>query len=570
MYTRNPTVGMRAHGAVPDAGDEVRASLLASALLRPEQAQKTPACSAACVTGADVRGWIGIVAQRRKLGLSDDEAYARAWNKIAAVNPFPATLGRICPHPCERRCNRGGKDGAVAINALERFLGDWGLRKDLRLPTLDEGRKPESIGVIGAGPAGLSFAYQMARRGYRVTVYEKQQKSGGMLHYGIPEYRLPEDVLEKEVGRILDVGVDLEVGIAVGHEVSMRDLHERHAALFLGIGSARGLRLGIPGEEGAGAWTGVEYLGALNRGESVTLGGDVVVVGGGNTAMDAARSARRTGARVTVLYRRTTDEMPAIASAVEAALAEGVAIEYLASPVRIERSDGVVKGVVAQRMRLGEADCSGRRECVPLAGREFSLPADSVIAAVSQSADWSGLDGMERDASDVSGNDPILLGGDVLGPGVAGIAIAQGRRAAEVLHAKLRGFSGPLQDTGAGAASPVVKADFYASKARVTPLTRPVQARLADPDAEVEQTISEHQFASEAERCFSCGLCFGCEHCFMYCNPGAFTRYEQVWPGAYFTLNLDRCEACRKCVEVCPCGFLSVGPDRSSAEDPPA
>jgi NADPH-dependent glutamate synthase beta subunit-like oxidoreductase len=542
METRHPAAGMRAHGEVTGAGDAARGSL-ASVLLRPIQSQKTPACSAGCVTGADVRGWIGIVAQRRKLGLSDGEAYARAWNNIASVNPFPATLGRICPHPCERRCNRERKDGAVAINALERFLGDWGLRNDLRLPTLDEGHKPESIGVIGAGPAGLSFAYQMARRGYRVTVYEKQQKSGGMLHYGVPEYRLPEEVLEREVRRILDVGIDLEVGIAVGRDVSMHDLRERHAALFLGIGAARGLRLGIPGEEGTGAWTGVEYLGALNRGESVTLGGDVVVVGGGNTAMDAARSARRTGARVTVLYRRTSAEMPAIASAIEAALAEGVAIEYLASPIRIDRSDGVVKGVVAQRMRLGEAHRSGRRECIPLAGTEFSLPADSVIAAVSQAPDWRGLDGAERDAGDVSGNEPNLLGGDVLGPGVAGIAIAQGRRAAELLHAKLRGFSGPLQDR-TGAASPVVKADFYASKERVTPLTRPVQARLADPDAEVEQTISEHQFASEAERCFSCGLCFGCEHCFMYCNPGAFTRFEPVWPGAYFALSLDRCEAC--------------------------
>ena len=236
-------------------------------LARPKQSEQLPPCGAGCATGADIRGWISVIAQRRKLGLWDAEAFSRAWRMVTDVNPFPATLGRICPHPCEAGCNRAGKDGAVAINALERFLGDWGLRQGLRLQQLEEDEKPESIGVIGAGPAGLSFAYQMARRGYRVTVYEKNAKPGGMLQYGIPEYRLPEDILAAEVGRIVALGVKLKLGTGIGREVSVPELRARHDILFLGIGALRARMLGIPGEDGGGVWTGTEYLASVNRGE---------------------------------------------------------------------------------------------------------------------------------------------------------------------------------------------------------------------------------------------------------------------------------------------------------------
>jgi formate dehydrogenase major subunit len=490
------------------------------------------------------------------------------------VNPFPATLGRICPHPCESGCNRSSKDGAVAINALERFLGDWGLEQRLGLPTVGDGRQPESIGVVGAGPAGLSFAYQMARRGYRVTVYEKQEKPGGMLCYGIPKFRLPEDVLDAEIRRVLALGVDLKLRTAIGRDVTLTELRERHAALFLGIGAGRGRRLDIPGEEGAGVWTGTRFLGALNRGEAVALGKAVVVVGGGNTAIDAARCARRTGAHVTLLYRRTSAEMPAIRSEVEAAAAEGVDIRYLAAPVRIERNAGVVQALIAQRTQLAEPDGSGRRRCVPLAASEFELRVDSVIAAVSQETDWSDFDDLGLDRA--PGRSPrraplaagVWAGGDALVPGIAGLAIAQGRQAAEAVHARLRGLVYPAPGAPGSAPSPAaVKADFYMPKERASAPSLNVDERLARPHAEVDQTLGEEAFLEEVTRCFSCGLCFGCEHCFTYCNAGGFTRLEQVQPGAYFALNLDRCEACRKCIEVCPCGFLSAT-SGSHADDP--
>ena len=563
-----PTIGDSGH---PVAGGRAQgsrqASALAEVLLLPAQMAKTPPCCMGCPTGADVRGWISVIAQRRRLGLTDSEALRRAWRMVTAVNPFPATLGRICPHPCESDCNRAGKDGAVAIRALERFIGDWGLEHHLALPTLEEGRQPESIGVIGAGPAGLSFAYQMARRGYPVTVYEKQEKPGGMLYYGIPKFRLSKDVLEAEVRRLLDLGIELRLTTAIAGKDALGELQERHAALFLGIGAACSLPLNIPGDEGAGLLTGTHYLSALNCGERVPLGQQVVVVGGGNTAIDAARCARRTGARVTIIYRRTSADMPAIRSEVEAAVAEGVDIEYLVAPARIRRSGGIVRALIAQPMRFADVDASGRRRCVPIPGSEFELPANSVIAAVSRVADWSNFESLDLHApSGLSqGAQPLgnglWVGGDAVASGIAGLAIAHGRQAAEAVHAHLRGLPSPapaVHETVASAAT--VKADYYAAKERTSVPAQSVDARLAQPEAEVEQTLDSEAFFEELTRCFSCGLCFGCELCFAYCNVGGFARLAQVQPGAYFSLSLDRCEGCRKCIEICPCGFLSAIP----------
>ncbi len=541
-------------------------SALAAARIDPVRDEKLAPCCAGCASGTDVRGWIAIVAQRRKLGLTEEEAYGRAWAHVTAVNPFPATMGRICPHPCEAGCNRAGKDGAVAINAMERFLGDWGLARGLALPRLDEpGVVPESVGVVGAGPAGLSFAYQMARRGYRVTVYERASTPGGALYHGIPEYRLPAAVLEAEVGRILDLGVELRLDTAVGRDVPLAALRDRHDVLFLGIGAGRGLTLGVPGEEGTGTWTGTDYLARVNRGMDVALGDRVIVVGGGNTAVDAARVARRTGADVTLLYRRTREEMPAIDAEVEDALAEGVRIEYLAAPVEILRRDGLVRAVVVRRMALGEPDASGRRRPVPVDGSDHEIPATAVIAAVSQRPDWDGLDeaapatAWVEDARDGRIGDGLWTGGDTRGLGIAGMAIGQGRQAAEAVHARLRGPAPPRLAPREPVTQAGVRPEFYPPRERVEPPRRPPETWRTEPAAELEGTISEEAFLAEAERCFSCGQCYGCEQCFMYCSAGGFTRLKEVSPGAYFALSLDRCQACGKCTDLCPCGFLTAG-----------
>lgn len=539
-------------------------SPFAAAKITPRQQPKRSPCCDSCATGADVRAWISVVAQRRKLGLSDEEAFSRAWALIVDANPFPASLGRICPHPCEANCNRADKDGGIAVNAMERFLGDWALARRLTLPRIDgSGVGRQSIGVIGAGPAGLSFAYQLARRGYPVTVYEKESNAGGMLQHGIPPFRLPRHVIDAEVQRILDLGVELRVNAAAGRDISWPELKRRHDVLFLGIGAGRGLRLGLAGEEGPDVWTGIDYLARVNRGEHVEVGLHVVVVGGGNTAVDVARTARRAGARATMLYRRSRIEMPAAAGEIEDAIAEGVHIELLAAPVRIERDDGRIRAVVVQRMALGEPDSSGRRSPVPIQGDVFELPADTVIAAVSQAPDWEGLDGLPRNAdairlrADGELADGVWTGGDVVSVGIAGAAIRQGRSAAEALHARLSGGRVPVASTQPLVMSSAVKRDYYADGARAARTHQPAAVLLTQPELEVEETISEAQFLHEAERCLSCGSCFGCEQCFTYCNARGFLRLTEVRPGAYYALDLSVCESCGKCIEVCPCGFLS-------------
>ena len=534
---------------------------------RPQQVEKTAPCQVGCANCGDIRGWIGMVAQRRKSGMTREESYAAAWRIITDVNPFPATLGRICPHPCENHCNRSELDEPLAINAMERFLGDFGIEAGLPLPRNRKRKCVEWVGVVGAGPSGLSFAYQMARRGYRVTVYDARETAGGMLRYGVPDYRLPQDVLDAEIQKILDLGVELQLDTRVGTDISLAKLRQRHSSLYLGIGAQRGRGLDIPGADGPSVWSGTDYLARINEGESVDTGRHVVVVGGGNSAVDAARCARRNGAEVTILYRRTRDEMPAIEQEVDDALEEGIELVLLAAPVRVLRqADGRLTAIQAQRMQLGEPDASGRRRPVPIEGSEFELHADTLIAAISQVPVLDGLEALDHEGdwlvADTAGSlgENILVGGDALGLGIAGEAIVQGRRAAEQLH-------GRIQKLDSGVERDPHVPDISAEKLRFatkpqcgaahTPIL-PGEKRVAVGMQEAAATIDEDRFLSEVERCFSCGSCFGCEACYMYCTAGCFTRLEEAGPGMYFSLNLDQCEECGKCIEVCPCGFLEV------------
>lgn len=533
---------------------------------QPEE--KLAPCRANCPSGIDIRGWISIIAQREKTGLGRDEAIRNAWLQLVAFNPLPAVLGRICPHPCEDECNRKSRENAVSVHAMERFIGDWALAHRLPLPVLESSLQAESIGVIGSGPAGLSFAYQMARRGYPVTIYEQHQEPGGMLYYGIPQYRLPKIVLRGEIDRIRDLGVTICLGTRVGVDIPVAELHRRHRAVFLSIGANRPLQLQIPGENGPDVLTGIDFMHTFNEGRRVNLGIQTVVVGGGNTAIDVARAARRLGTAVTLLYRRTRREMTAIASEVEEALIEGVDIRFLSTPTEVLREEGRVVAVRVQRMALREPDVPGKRPSVdPIPGETYDLPANTLIVAISQTPDWSVLGGPKPQhgqwVGDENGRiaDNLWSGGDVLELSNVTCAVGQGRRAAEALHAQLRGFSPPIPDRRDPVRSHAMHLDYYPTQVPAETVSRPTNEWLANPTLEIHGGLTLDQFLQETSRCLSCGSCFGCQHCWMFCNARAYTAVTVPGPGAYYTFDQAACEGCGQCMEICPTGYLSAKKD---------
>jgi NADPH-dependent glutamate synthase beta subunit-like oxidoreductase/Pyruvate/2-oxoacid:ferredoxin oxidoreductase delta subunit len=546
--------------------------------LRPQGVVKLPPCTGQCPSDNDIRGWLTLIAHREKYGLSLEEARDRAWHMAVATNPFPAVMGRVCPHPCEASCNRAHKDGAVAINSVERSIGDWGIERGLKLTTLDGDAPEEKIAVIGAGPSGLSCACHLARHGYRVTVFDAFEKPGGMLRYGIPPYRLPREVLDAEIQRILDLGVELRSNTPVGDSVTLDEIRREYDAVYVGIGAHRGMTMGIPGEDGPGVYTGTDFLNRVNSGRGADIGRHVVVVGGGDTAIDAARVSlrlvpdaaavsRRMGAEVTILYRRTRNEMPAIEREIDEALEEGIRIEFLAAPAKVQRGDdGSVEKLTVQRFELGEPDESGRRRPVPIEGDVFELEADTLIMAVSQAPDWSTLGGgietkgnwLEVDDWGRTGLEGVWSGGDTLTLGLATISIGQGRRAAECIHAKLRGQDPAERPEHPPIGKDRILLDWYEEAPRAERRVLSAEERLAHPMEEMDLGITEEQALAETARCFSCGLCFGCENCWMYCQSNCFKAVKEPEPGHLYDIDLSTCGGCKKCAEECPCGYLDL------------
>ena len=528
--------------------------------LRPAYVAKMPPCSGGCPSGADIRSWLTTIAQAEAYGRTNEEAYRIAWGIITDRNPFPAVCGRVCPHPCEDACNRRLKDGAVAINALEQFIGDFGIAHNLKLSHLVAEKHPEKIAVVGAGPAGLSCAYQLARRGYPVTVFEAFSQPGGMLRYGIPKYRLPREVLDAEIQRILDLGVSLQCNAVIGANVSLEQLRGEYKAVFVGIGAHRGIALRIPGEDATNVFTGTEFLNRVNSGEEVPIGGRVLVIGGGDTAIDSARVSRRLGAEVSIVYRRSRAEMPAIKPEIDGALEEGVAIQFLTAPVEVLRRNGRAVGLRCICMDLGEPDASGRPRPVPRPGSEFDLEATTIIAAISQEPRIDGLDivrdggkWIQAEDAHVPGMEGVFAGGDSVELGLVTIAISQGRFAAEAIDAWIHGtpLNKPAPSPCIGADR--VKLDWYKPAERHERPHVPAPERA--PDTEVQLGLPEAEALEEAKRCMSCGLCADCETCWMYCSKNGFTKLPK---GEHYKIKLDLCNGCGKCAESCPCGYIEM------------
>lgn len=531
---------------------------------RPHHVERLAPCMDGCPQGTNIRGALVEVQLAEKHEKSYDKAFEDAWHIWTETNPMPAVLGRVCPHPCESACNRKEKDGAVSINAFERFLGDFALEKGFQFTRENDETYSEKVAIIGAGPAGLTCAYHLARKGYKPTIFESMPKPGGMLRYGIPAYRLSRKVLDAEINRILALGVDLKCDTAVGKDVSLEDLRKEYDAIFVGIGAWKGLVLHIDGEDAENVFNGIDFLARANEGEKVDIGDKVLVVGGGDTAIDAARMSKRMGAEVTVVYRRTRNEMPAIEEEIEGALEEGINIDYLVAPVKIVKDGNKAVKMVCQRMELGEPDESGRRRPVPIENSEFEMDCTAVIAAISQNPKLDGLDELSDNGRWIGADketyatklENVFVGGDAFELGLVTIANAQGRKAADILHYRFRGLDIPANGKMEIISHEKILLHWYEDKPRNEREMAPVAERFSDPEKEIQQGLSTDQAIDEAKRCMSCGLCFECGNCWSYCQDNAVIK--PLLPGEKYAFKLEFCTGCKKCSENCPCGYIEM------------
>jgi NADPH-dependent glutamate synthase beta subunit-like oxidoreductase/ferredoxin len=528
---------------------------------RPVHVERRPPCGAGCPAGEPVREWIR---------LARDGSIEEAWRAIVAANPFPAVCGRVCYHVCESRCNRAGLDEPVAIHHLERVVGDEGIRLGLSLsaPGAEPGRRNEKVAVVGSGPAGLSCAVFLARAGYAVTVLEAAEEPGGMLRVAIPRYRLPREVLDAEIQRVRDLGVEIRCGRRLGEDLSLEDL-SGWDAVFLATGAHHSRSLGVPGEAAPGVRPGLAFLRELAAGEEGPELRRVVVVGGGNTAIDCARSALRLGAACTLLYRRSREEMPAHPEEIAAAEAEGVEMLYLAAPLEV-RGEGRLE-LLCQRMELGPAGEDGRRRPVPIDGDTFALEGvDAVLTAIGEQAHPETL-APER-ALPVSGGllrvdgwgrtplPRVFAGGDAAtGAGTVVDAIASGQRAAQAIRSHLEGGDLPAEE---GAEDAPIEADglnldYFERSPASPPPELEGERRLAGFE-EVVGSLGEEGFRRELGRCFVCGTCDQCDVCWTFCP-------EPAVAGALrdYAVDYQHCKGCGICAVECPRGALTLELERA-------
>jgi putative selenate reductase YgfK subunit len=514
--------------------------------LRPIYQEKQAPCRAACPAGNDIPRIMGLVSEGR---------YAEAWRIFRKTSPLPGVCGRVCYHPCESVCNRKDFDEALSVAIIERFVADKCFDLEDDIPSRP--RRGERVAVVGSGPAGLACAYFLAKDGYPVTVFEAESQPGGMLRVGIPQYRLPREILDREIELIAHWGVEFTVNTRIGRDIDLERLWEQHDAVFIATGAHRSRPLGIPGEELALA--GLEFLRAINAGASVNIGKNVLVIGGGNTAMDAARTALRLGARPVVVYRRTREEMPAISEEIEEAEHEGIKFEFLATPKAIRRLNGPSE-IQCIRMQLGEPDQSGRRRPVPVPGSEFVMRADSILKAVGEEPELSFLsESVETSEGIVISRSQglleragIFIGGDAqTGPSTVVQAIGAGKEAARAIQSFLRGERKPKAVKLEEALR--VNFSYFAHVPRVPTEHLSISERVTN-FSESKQPIPAELARAEAQRCFSCGVCNYCDNCWAFCPDAAISRVN----GSGYEVDMDFCKGCGVCAEECPRSVISL------------
>ncbi len=542
--------------------------------LAPRYLTQTPPCNQQCPAGNDVEGFIRLM---------EKGAIAEAAQLIREENPFPAVCGRVCYHPCETGCNRTQFDDPVAIHSLERVAAEQPFPA-----TPPETGRPDSgktVAIIGSGPSGLTAAYHLARMGHQPTVYEALDEPGGLLRYGIPAYRLPRNILKAEVDHITSCGVKIICGKRAGVDISWSDLNKSDA-VFITVGVHRNRRLEIPAENTAGILPGLGFLESVAGGTPPRLGQHVIVIGGGNTAIDSARCALRLGSDVSIYYHRSRDEMPAFEEEVNEALKEGVKIHFLTQPVQFLTDNQHLAGIQLRETRLGSPDESGRRRPEPVPGSEFDIPVNTIITAIGETAD---LDWLPPEISHENNRITINLFGQtslekVFAGGDAALtehnvttAIGSGKLAACAIDAFLHNqdFTGimpriTIGETGAvsvsrylnhgdahkkqGGPGKVVSFEdlnlaYFRKSARQKITTLDFNNRSSSFE-EVNNGLSGEVTVIEAKRCFHCGVCTDCDNCYMFCPDIAILKKGPGEEG--YRINMDYCKGCGICVNECP------------------
>jgi 2-oxoacid:acceptor oxidoreductase delta subunit (pyruvate/2-ketoisovalerate family) len=516
--------------------------------LRPVYLDRLPPCNHACPAGENIQGW---------LYHAESGDYEAAWRALTEDNPLPAIMGRVCYHPCETACNRGQLDEAVGINSVERFLGDEAIKLGWHFapPAAESGKR---VLIVGAGPSGLSAAYHLRRLGHRVKIVEAGPFAGGMMRFGIPKYRLPRDVLDAEVQRILDTGVELELNRKV---TDILDTMREGAfdAAFLAVGAHIAKRAYIPAGEAARMLDAVSVLRGMEGEEKPMLGRRVVIYGGGNTALDVARTAKRLGATESIIvYRRTREKMPAHDFEVEEALQEGVLIKWL-STIKNMADEGTLTVEKMQLDDKGFPQPTGELE---------TLEADSLVLALGQDVDLSLLDKVpdltieggvvKVDAHMMTGYPGIFAGGDMVpSERTVTVGVGHGKKAARNIDAWLRGTVYAPPPKHELAAYEKLNPWYYADAPKTV---RPVLSlvRRTSTFEEVVKGLDETNALFEARRCLSCGNCFECDNCYGVCPDNAVIK---LGPGKRFEFNYDFCKGCGICVSECPCGAIKMVPE---------
>ena len=515
--------------------------------VRPEYVDRLPPCNHACPAGENIQGW---------LFHAEAGEYEQAWRVLTRDNPLPAVMGRVCYHPCETACNRGKLDSCVGINAIERFLGDEALRQGWKFdpPPVTTGKR---VLVIGAGPSGLSAAFHLGRMGHTVSIHEAGPLAGGMMRFGIPKYRLPREVLDAEIRRIMDLGIDLQLDTKVTDVIAtMRE--GRFDAVFLAVGAHLAKRAYLPAGSAGKMLDAVSVLRGMEGEEKPLLGRRVVVYGGGNTALDVARTAKRLGAEESIIvYRRTREKMPAHESELEEALQEGVLVKWLSTIKQAGESS-----ITVEKMRL---DAQGIAQPT---GEFETLAADSVVLALGQDVDLSLLDGVPGlEITDgvvkvgpdmMTGHPGVFAGGDMVpGERTVTVGIGHGKLAARNIDAWLRNAKWVHPASHEIATYDKLNTWYYSDAPKSQ---QPVldMIRRQSTFEEVVGSFNQETAQFEARRCLSCGNCFECDNCYGVCPDNAVIK---LGPGRRYEFNYDYCKGCGLCVSECPCGAIRTVPE---------